>query len=310
MGAFDFSGNFDGQDGNGPGGGGGSGGGRLHLTVEAHMFSDALRRGEVHVYEGFEEDIKDRFNALKVGDTGGDLRFLDDSDDAWGTPFISNIAAPRRAGKTWTMAVTITQLRKVVQWTIDFAEIDKDIRTWRQNIQSLDDDKEQSEIPDLVKLAQWERAKDIQDWTDYDDFKTVDGDELEDATLELAQMIKRGIDSYTIHTPVPTMSFMYYDGVSGTGKLLDTYLTELPAGPQGWTELGRAEMWEQMNALTYQDAPSWSTDGTISYKWLCVADKAVPNGDGSYMRTIQWMRVDKVEDKLYNSGSSADGGFA
>ena len=195
-----------------------AGGKSLHLTYTAQLFSEPLRRGEIQTWEGDEADILEKFLGLRVGTATEEYKFITGADDDWGTPFVAGVQAPRRQGKTWTMAVRVAQCRKAVMWTIDFAEIQKDIRTWMQDYPRQDsaDPNPQTDPPDLSKLAQWERAKDIQDWDDYDAFKTVDGVALEGNTLELAQMIKKGIESYTIHTPVPTMSFQYFDGVTGT----------------------------------------------------------------------------------------------
>lgn len=208
------------------------------------------------------------------------------------------------------MQVTVVQLRKCVLWTLDFAEIQKDIRTWRQDFPVAGGDEPNPDIPDLSKLAQWERAKETQDWDDYDDFKTVDGEELKDGTLDLAKMIRKGIESYTIHTPVPTMTMRYFDEVTGTGALLDKYLTVLPSGPAGWEELGGADIQSQLNDLTTVHTDGSGAIGTIGYRWLCVADKSTPNGDGSCTRVVQFMRVNQVEDKLYSIGNAADGGLA
>ena len=294
-------------DGTGIAGSGGSS--SMHLTFTAQLFCEATRRGEVQTWEGDQADVVEKFKAIKVGDRTEEIRFLGGSDDDWGTPFIGGVQAPRRQGKTWTMQVTVVQLRKVFVWTLDFAEISKDIRTWRQNV-GIDDGEPKPSVPDLSKIAQWERAKDIQDWDDYDAFKTVDGEKLKDATLELAQMIKKGIECYTIHTPVPTLTMRYYDEITETGKLLDCYLTALPTGPEGWEELGGADIQSQLNELTYNHNTGIPDVGTIAYKWLCVADKATPNGDGSSTRTIQFMRVDSVEEKLYAQATAADGGLA
>ena len=283
----------------------------LHLTYTAQLFTEATRRGETQTWEGDETDVLEKFRGMKVGDPAGTYKFLGGADDMWGTPYVGGVQAPRRAGKVWSMQITVVQLRKAVLWTLDYAEIQKDIRTWRQNVPSSGNGDDPSpNIPDLSKLAQWERAKDIQDWDDYDDFKTVDGVALEDATLELAQMIRKGIESYTIHTPVPTLTMRYFDEVSGTGGLLDKYLTALPAGPEGWEELGGADIHEQLQELTYNHNTGIPDVGTISYRWLCTADKATPNGDGSSTRTIQFMRVDSVEDRLYAQGSPSDGGLS
>jgi len=292
-------------DGEGIGGGDGSGfGSGLHLTFTAQLFVEAMRRGEVQTWEGGQSAILSNFKRLKVGDKATQYKFIPGADDDWGTPFVGGVQAPRRHGKTWAMQVTIVQLRKCVLWTLDYAEIQKNIKTWMQNIPVTEGESDYNP-PDLSLIAQWERAKEIQDWDDYDSFKTVDGDELTGRTRELAEMIYKGIDSYTIHTPVPTLSMRYYDEITGTGALLDKYLAELPNGPEGWVELGGADIHGQLDALKEVQM----SGGTIVYKWLCVSDKATPNGDGSCTRTIQFMRVDEVEENLY-LGNAADGGLA
>lgn len=293
------------------GGGGISGGGgsnSLHLTYTAQIFSEPLRRGEIQSWEGDEADILEKFLGLKVGTATDEFKFISGADDEWGTPFIAGVQAPRRQGKTWAMAVRVAQCRKAVMWTLDFAEVQKDIRTWMQTYPHDSDTWQNGESPDLSIIAQWERAKDIQDWDDYDAFKTVDGDELKGNTLTLAQMIRKGIESYTIHTPVPTMTLQFFDGVTGVGKLLDKYLVELPSGPAGWAELGGAKMWEQMQDLTVEFG-DFGGYGTRSFKWLCVGDKEHSNGDGSTTRTVQFMRVDSVEEALYQVGKAQEGGF-
>lgn len=294
------------------GGIGGAGGGtvRGHITYSAQLFSEPLRRGEVQTWEGDGNDIVNAFRGIKVGSPTSGFRHITAANDDWGTPYVAGVQAPRRTGGVWTMQVTVAQLRKCVLWTLDFAEIQKDIRTWRQDLLQTDDPEPGADIPDLSKLAQWERAKDIQDWDDYDAFKTVDGVALEGGTLELAQMIRKGIESYTIHTPVPTMTMRYFDEVSGTGALLDKYLTSLPTGPTGWKELGGAEVQAQLNDLTTFHTDGAGGVGTITYRWLCVSDKSTPNGDGSCTRVVQFMRVNQVEDKLYSQGTAHDGGLA
>lgn len=293
-------------DGEGISGGGGSGfGSGLHLTFTAQLFIEAMRRGEVQTWEGGQSAILSGFKSLKVGAPATNYKFITAANGDWGTPFVGGVQAPRRHGKVWTMQVTVVQLRKCVLWTLDFAEVQKNIKTWMQNIPVTEDQSDYSS-PDLSQIAQWERAKDIQDWDDYDNFKTVDGDELTGRTRDLAEMIYKGIDSYTIHTPVPTMSMRYFDEVEGTGVLLDKYLQALPTGPQGWEELGGANIHGQLDKLKEVQM----SGGTIVYKWLCISDKATPNGDGSCTRTIQFMRVDEVEQNLYTLGTAAEGGLA
>ena len=293
------------------GGIGGSGGGSnsLHLTYQAQLFCEPMRRGEVQVWEGDGKDVVSKFRGMKVGEAADEYRLITAADDTWGTPFVGGVQAPRRIGGVWTMNVTVAQLRKCVLWTLDFAEIQKDIRTWRQDLRMTHDPDPSKDIPDLSKLSQWEKAKDVQDYKDYDAFKTVDGVALEGGTLELAQMIRKGIESYTIHTPVPTMTMRYFDEVTGTGALLDKYLDSLPNGPAGWEELGGADIQSQLNDLSVFHTDGAGGVGTISYRWLCVSDKSTPNGDGSCTRVVQFMRVNSVEDKLYSRGNASEGGL-
>lgn len=291
------------------GGGGGNSFSGIHLTYTAQLFAEPMRRGEVQTWEGEEDAIVRTFAELAVGAPAKNLKFIK-SDGEWGTPFIGGVQAPRRAGNTWTMQVTVVQLRKCVLWTLDYAEIQKDIRTWRQDYQTAGGDEPSPDIPDLSELAQWERAKEVQDYEDYDKYKTADGKALEGATLELAEMIRRGIESYTIHTPVPTMTMRYYDEIKGTGALLDKYLDTLPSGPGGWKELGGAEIHAQLNDLRKFHTDGSGGVGTVTFKWLCISDKSTPNGDGSCTRVVQFMRVNEVEDKLYSKGSPAEGGLS
>ena len=275
-------------DGEGISGGGGGGfGSGLHLTFTAQLFIEAMRRGEVQTWEGGQSAILSAFKALKVGAPATNYKFITAANGDWGTPFVGGVQAPRRHGKVWTMQVTVVQLRKCVLWTLDFAEVQKNIKTWMQNIPVTEDQSDYSS-PDL------------------DNFKTVDGDELTGRTRDLAEMIYKGIDSYTIHTPVPTLSMRYFDEVEGTGALLDKYLQALPTGPQDWKELGGANIHGQLDALKEVQM----SGGTIVYKWLCISDKATPNGDGSCTRMIQFMRVDEVEQNLYTLGTAAEGGLA
>ncbi len=163
--------------------------------------------------------------------------------------------------------------------------------------------------PDLTAITKWEQAKDERDYENYDAFKTGDGEALEGDTLELARMIKKGIDGYTIYTPVPTMTYRFFTGATGAGKLLNKCLNDLPKRPIGYKEIGAESLAEQMAALAKTRTPYSGTDYKESDKWLCTSDKVAPNGDGSYTRTVQFMCVDNVEDRLYESGFAPDGGL-
>jgi hypothetical protein len=96
----------------------------------------------------------------------------------------------------------------------------------------------------------------------------------------------------------------------GLDAKVDKYLDTLPTGPSGWEELGGAKIQSQLNDLSIFHTDGSGGVGTIGYRWLCVSDKSTPNGDGSYTRVVQFMRVNQIENKLYSRGNAQDGGLA
>ena len=283
--------------------GGGETPSALHLTYQARLFAQVLLRGEVQTWEGPFEDVLAKFNTVKLGERTSEVIFLTGGGSAsegtdWGEAFVSDIQAPRRRGNVWSLQITVQQLRHAGVWTLSFAEICKPIRTWHQDWEQSND------IPDLPKLAAWELAKEREDFEHYDSYQTVEGEKLTDATLTLAKMIReKGVESYTVHAPVATLTMRYLDTIPGVGGLLDKWLTELPSLPAGWAELGSARgIIESANA----------GDGTRpAGVWFCQADQETPNADGSKTRTVQFLGVTDVNTDLYGEAASpSDGGFA
>ena len=301
-------------DGNGigpldPGSGGGGGGDDAHLTVRARLSASPQSRSEIQAWEGSEEKITDMFRSLKVGQYDGDVaamaRFLPEGGSVtqgldYGYTYISNMSAPRRNGKTWTMDVALTQLKHVALWTMDFAEIAKPIQTWRQDFPPDDENR-----PSLPMLRKWERARDIQDWDDFDTYRTIDGEALTGATLTLAKMIReQGVEMYTVHAPVATLMMRYIDVWPGVGKLLDKQFSDLPGLPSGWVEIGAGR--DNMEAAcSFPDGAG----GEVSGSWLCTGDRENPNADGSKTRTVQFTGALAINENIYPIGVPTDGGF-
>lgn len=279
-----------------------------HLRYEAQLQMSLTRRSEVQTWEGQEAAIVAKFNATKIGElvpeADQELLLLSPGNSAtsgepWSEARVSNVSAPRRQGRVWTMQITISQLRWLTIWTLDFADIDKPIRTWHAG---------QQNGPDLAELSKWELAGEKQDWTNYDAYKTVDGDSLAGDTLKLAKMIREdGIESYTIHTPVVTCQITYPTFPDGAGGLLDCWFPTLPTPVGGLPDMGG-----YTESAVRDELDDLKTDfggAGVPGKWLCTADPVHPNADGTYTRTTQFTLVSTVNEDLYGQGDPTAGGF-
>lgn len=280
----------------------------LHLRYEAQLQMSLTRRSEVQTWEGAEGAIVAKFLAAKIGEVVAedDTQYLHlspggsaTSGEPWSEARVSNVSAPRRQGKIWTMQITISQLRWLTIWTLDFADIDKPIRTWHAGYENG---------PDLAMLEKWELAGEKQDWTNYDAYKTVDGTSLDGDTLKLAKMIREdGIESYTIHTPVVTCQITYPTFPDGAGGLLDCWFPTLPTPVGGMPDMGG-----YTESAVRDELDDLKTDfggAGVPGKWLCTADPVHPNADGTYTRTTQFTLVSTVNEDLYGQGDPTSGGF-
>lgn len=287
----------------------------LHLRFEAQLKSALTKRSEIQTWEGSQADIVAAFLDLsanigtiaeqgstpEIGKTihlggGGSAT----SGEAYAEPRLEDVSAPRRQGNVWTMQVTYSQVRYVTIWSLDFADIDKPVKTWLQGTENA---------PDLALLSQWELAKEKEDWANYDAYKTVNGVALDGNTLKLAKMMREdGIESYTLHTPVATCQVTYPTFPSGAGGILDKQFADLPKAAGGWPDMGGDDtdaIWSEIDGLK----ADWAGDGTAGV-WLCTADPVHPNADGTYTRSTQFTLVTSANIDLYPEGTATDGGFA
>ena len=281
----------------------------LNLRFEAQLQASLTKRSEIQTWGGEEADIVALFLELSsnIGKVAqeGDTLFLSGggsatSGEAYAEARLENVSAPRRQGKLWTMQVTYSQVRYITIWSLDFADIDKPVKTWLQGT---------PDAPDLAQLSQWELAKEKEDWANYDAYKTVDGVALDGNTLKLAKMIREeGIESYTLHTPVATCQVTYPTFPDGAGGILDKQFSELPKAPGGWPDMGGDDtdaIWTKINGLK----DNWAGAGTAGV-WLCTADPVHPNSDGTYTRSTQFTLATSANLDLYPEGTASDGGFA
>ena len=294
-----------------------------HLRYEAQLQMSLTRRSEVQTWEGQEAAIVAKFNATKIGElvpeADQELLLLSPGNSAtsgepWSEARVSNVSAPRRQGRVWTMQITISQLRWLTIWTLDFADIDKPIRTWHAGQQNGPDlaelSKQWEELPPhFITSSETKLGKD--ELLDYIESIINHGKvtgRLAGDTLKLAKMIREdGIESYTIHTPVVTCQITYPTFPDGAGGLLDCWFPTLPTPVGGLPDMGG-----YTESAVRDELDDLKTDfggAGVPGKWLCTADPVHPNADGTYTRTTQFTLVSTVNEDLYGQGDPTAGGF-
>ena len=188
----------------------------------------------------------------------------------------------RREGVISELHIAYTYLRKVELWSIDMAEISKDIKTW------LSSEKggytEQQAAPILAKIAQWEAFKDAGDYIKWQNFVYDEqGDVLEGDALTLAIKIMKGVSAYTIYAPVLTRTTLW----NAPPPMENDGYIDTPDTREGWDVLGGKPI---------------PIDATI--QWLKNGCRSHPNGDGTYTLTEQWMGADEIDGDLYPTAPS------
>ncbi len=180
------------------------------------------------------------------------------------------------------LTVTGASVQRIEYWSLDFEEIQKDIRAWHVG---------RSDAPDLTQLRRWEALEnvDIAAYSEYAYELSDDGSvasTLSGTTLTLAKMIlERGYTSFTVHTPVITRTTYWDSFPAGIGSSLDTIVS--PAVRNGWAMAGNAMSAANFTALKAQ--------------WMNVTDRCSVNPDGIIERTEQWLGADDFDSDLYAS---------
>ncbi len=212
------------------------------------------------------------------GKNTGDDIFADAADKA--EMIVSSVQATRLPGGLGEISVTTIRRDPAYVWGVDWAEIQKPIRTWNYD--------SQTDKPDLNALALWERLRDSDPETYtalkyYDSGTTGSLAELTGPTRSLAEKILKGIEYYAVYTPVITKtSYLgFFPGdVGGVGTV-----TSSPAGDGGSEELTGGASPAKINAL--------------AKSWLKTADRISGNLDGSIVRQEVWTGADAWDPDLY-----------
>lgn len=183
----------------------------------------------------------------------------------------------RKDGGLADLHLAYCYLRKVELWSIDMAEISKDIKTWLSS--EAGGYTEQQAAPLLAKIAQWEAYKEAGDYIKWQAFVYDEqGDVLTGDALTLAMKIMKGVQCYTIYAPVLTRTTQW----NAPPPLENAGCIDTPATRSGWSILGNKSI---------------EIDPNI--EWLKTGCRSHPNGDGTYTLTEQWTGADEIDPDLY-----------
>lgn len=238
------------------------------------------------VYQGDWDKIKATIENLKVGTTGKQNsssggNFIDGFNED--NDFIAGAVATRQQGGLGTLQVSFSRRDQIETWNLDYLEIQKPILNWHAD---------QEDGPDLQQLRKWQRLETADGaWDAYSNFLTEVGDEtskLTGDTLKLAQKIIKGVDSFSVYTPVLTRTSVVTDleslTLGGVGKI-----GEPTAGD---TIAGNVDL---------------STLTALAKEWLKTADRLQGAVDGTFQRVEQWTGADKWDEDLYETADSGTG---
>ena len=195
------------------------------------------------------------------------------------------------------LTMTIAGIRNLCVWGLDFTEVSKDIRTWHQ------DEEDESKKPVLSIISAWEALKgDTANIQNYQQFKYYDGSSLKEIekdspTRKLATMMYHGIESYSIHIPVISCQATSVSLEDITpecwGSVGENLSKEnVPEDPPVFDHLSDAD------CATILEGVGKNKDGK-DREWLMTADRLTINGDGTFVRNLQWTGLDFIEPLLY-----------
>ena len=238
------------------------------------------------IYRGDWKELADIGKSLKVGTTGknnsssaGNLIQGFNADNE----YIAGVVATRQQGGLGTLQVTFSARDEIETWNLDFLEIQKPIINWHFGLENG---------PDLQQLRKWQRLETVDGaWDAYSNFLTEVGDEsskLTGDTLKLADKIIKGVEYFSVYTPVLTRTSVVTDleslTLGGVGKIGE------PAA--GDTAAGNVEL---------------STLTALAKEWLKTADRLQGAVDGTFQRVEQWTGADKWDEDLYETADSGTG---
>lgn len=268
-----------------------------HLTREFSADSNEQGNTLVLPFEGTRAELFEKLKGsefFKQWNGEGADAFPSGGSTTSGTgysiPYLSRVRIRRTRGPVCLAEFVINQVRVRGIWGLDFAEISKPILAWYRPGTPPEDDDENNR-PSGQKIREWMKlGNDNPASPDYNGFM-INGEKLEGATLTLAQMIYRGVESFSVWVPVATWQCRVFDPPDISLYPVGNQISEL-AAPHGIMELGDKDFLSHMNGLTSR----WSGEPWI---WVRTASRVATNPDGTYIWTMQFTAAEKADEDLY-----------
>ncbi len=277
--------------------GGSAGAGGPHAAHALSFESDEAGNRLTISFEGTREQLFGMLNGSKFFSTwngagadsfpaGGSTT----SNLGYSYPYLARARIRRVRGPVCEAAFMIHQVRVAGRWGLDFAEISKPILAWFRPGTNSADTNERNR-PDLQKIKIWQKlGAENPASPDYSDFK-ADGKKMSGATLTLAKMIYRGIESFPVYMPVVTWQCRVLDPPDVNIYMVGNQMAEV-AAPNGIEEIGSKNFLGNINALT----SPWTGE---PFRWVRSGSRVTTNPDATYMWTMQFLAVEKADSDLY-----------
>ena len=251
-----------------------------HLTVHKEISLGTTVNRKVETWQGDFEKLLSKAKAYDLG------KYVDDEDlpsggsdtqgSGYGYAFVSDVKLTRENGNRGRLVVTYTQNRQIVLASVDFTEVQRPIRNWRAD--------DENDAPDLDKIRVWAAKKDEK----YDEYKAFTG--LTGNTKKLAEMIFKGIETFSVYAPVVTL----------TATTFNFPQTDLVAIGGAYGEPKFPYPWDLAHGLSTGDLERYlhKKDNT-AYRWVLASSRTTPNADGTYQWVLQYQACDDVEEVLF-----------
>lgn len=216
-----------------------------------------------HVLVGDYDTLVADFGSLPVGATIQNTKYTIPG-------CLATVHIERLNGKQGRASITVTETIPQEVWGLQMKEIQKPIKTWNAN--------HPSDKPDLDKIQLWEALKTTNPPL-YAAFKYDTQNQLDGNTKTLAEKIKKGIQYYSLYTPLITCTEHFPQSE------INSHLPTL-------SDVGKI------------NTPAAHPFGNLTHQFLKTSDTLQGALDGTYTRTQSWTGADIWDTDLYPSSTS------
>jgi hypothetical protein len=162
----------------------------------------------------------------------------------------------------------------------------------------------QKDFNDLMQYTVYQLYNEFQrfqlkvQWDAFIQAKMAGAQDLEDVDKDLAELIFKGVESYTIYAPVVSLTMRTFSPPELTLKPIGSVHDSVDC-PYSWKAARDIEI-----ADVIRDCKNPSSNK--EWKWIVVSSRSTPSADGSYTWVIQFQGIDDVDSKIYEYASGGN----